>query len=391
MTDQTLPRLTNAQIVALTEWRHELHRHPELSGHEGQTAARVVDRLQDTHPDQIVTGLGGDGVAATYDSGQPGPHILLRCELDALPIAELGDIPHRSTIPGVAHLCGHDGHMAMLMGMAQMLGHTRPARGKVTLLFQPAEEDGAGAARVVADPRFADLRPTHAFAIHNMPGFPLGHVTLGEGPVMCGSRGMRITLTGHTAHASEPEKGKSPGPALAALIPALTALSHGRPETDDDFRLVTVCHARLGEPAFGVAPGESELFVTLRSLRDADMAQLVETAEALVQDAAARDGLAVQIAYDDVFLTTENTATATRIARAALDRIGVPHDDAGLPLRPSEDFGRFGGDCELAMLFLGAGLHGPALHNPDYDFPDDLIPLGARIFAAITDQVLRDG
>ncbi|MCO0637445.1 amidohydrolase [Lutimaribacter sp. EGI FJ00014] len=386
-----MPQLTNAQIVTLTDWRRSLHRHPELSGHETQTAARVLKMLQPSAPDRVLTGLGGDGLAATYDSGQPGPHILLRCELDALPIQEIGDVPHRSTMPGVAHLCGHDGHMAMLMGVAHLLGRQRPKRGVVTLLFQPAEEDGAGAARVLADPRFADIRPSHAFAIHNLPGLPLGHVMLGSGPVMCGSRGMRVRLSGRTAHASEPEKGTSPMSALARLMPALAGLSHGKPDMDDDFRLATICHARLGEPAFGVAPGEAELFVTLRSLRNDQMERLVHAAETMVQQAARQDGLHANIDYHDVFLTTENTPGATNIARAALDRLAIAHDEAGLPLRPSEDFGRFGGNCELAMLFLGAGRDMPALHNPDYDFPDDLIPIGVRIFAAILDEVNKAG
>ncbi|SDO29683.1 amidohydrolase [Lutimaribacter pacificus] len=390
MTRTDAPGLSNSDIVALTEWRRMLHRHPELSGHEAETAARVVGMLQDTRPDGIVTGLGGHGVAATFDSGTPGPHVMLRCELDALPIEELGDVPHKSTVPGVAHLCGHDGHMTLLAGMARLLGRQRPARGMVTLMFQPAEEDGAGAARVVADPRFAGLKPTHAFAIHNMPGFPLGHVTLGDGPVMCASRGMRVVLTGRTAHASEPEKGTSPMQALAALMPGLAALGQGRPETDPDFALATICHARLGDPAFGVAPGLADLFVTLRSLRDDRMQRLIADAEAMVQAAARENGLAATITYEDVFVTTENTAGAVKLARAALDRIGISHDDTGLPLRASEDFGRFGGDCELAMLFLGSGTDHPAVHNPDFDFPDDLIPIGTRIFAAIVDEVIRD-
>ena len=391
MTQTSQTGLSNSDIVALTEWRRMLHRHPELSGQEAGTAARVVEMLGATRPDRIVTGLGGDGVAATYDSGKPGPHVMLRCELDALPIEEISDAAHRSTVSGVAHLCGHDGHMALLAGMARLLGRQRPSRGAVTLMFQPAEEDGAGAARVVADPRFAEMRPTHAFAIHNMPGFPLGHVTLGEGPVMCASRGMRVVLTGRTSHASEPEKGVSPMQALALLMPRLAALSHGRPETDPDFTLATICHARLGEPAFGVAPGEAELFVTLRSLRDDRMARLVADAEEMVREVADRNGLSVAIDYNDVFVTTENTAKAAEIARKALDRIGISHDASGLPFRPSEDFGRFGGECELAMLFLGSGVDHPALHNPDFDFPDDLIPIGTRIFAAIVDQVMREG
>lgn len=387
-TRSPLPRLSNSDLVELTAWRHLLHRHPEVSGEEAETAARVTAVLRQTGPDRLVTGLGGHGVAAVYGGGAPGPRVLLRCELDALPIEERSEASHRSTIAGKGHLCGHDGHMAMIAAMARLLGRTRPARGSVILMFQPAEEDGSGAARVTADPAFADLRPDFAFAIHNMPGMPLGHIALAEGPSACASRGMRVRLTGKTAHASQPETGVSPMPAMATLMPALTALGQGSPLTDPDFALATVTHARIGEPAFGIAPGEADLFVTLRSLTDTRMARLVATAERLVRTAAQDGGLEVHITYEDVFVTTTSDAKAVALAGRALDRLGVPHGRGPLPMRPSEDFGRFGDGAELAFLLLGAGERHPALHNPDYDFPDALIPAGAAIYSAILDEIL---
>ncbi|WP_010141574.1 M20/M25/M40 family metallo-hydrolase, partial [Oceanicola sp. S124] len=150
--------LSSQDLEELTLWRQDLHRHPELSGQEAGTAETVRAMLQDTAPDRIVTGLGGDGVAAVYEGRGAGPSVLFRCELDALPITEENpDLPHRSLVPGVAHLCGHDGHMAILAATARWLGRNRPVRGRLVLLFQPAEEDGAGAARVIGDPRFASL------------------------------------------------------------------------------------------------------------------------------------------------------------------------------------------------------------------------------------------
>ncbi|SEO78606.1 amidohydrolase [Salinihabitans flavidus] len=381
------PRLSNADIVDLTSWRHELHRHPELSGEEHVTAERVQEMLRPTYPDRIVTGLGGHGVAAVYDSGVPGPRVLLRAELDALPIEETGTPPYLSLVPGKAHLCGHDGHMATLAGVARLLGRKRPERGSVVLMFQPAEEDGSGAARVVADPRFGELKPDYAFALHNAPGLPLGHVAIAEGAACCASRGMRVVLSGRTAHASQPETGLSPMRALGRLMPELTGLSHGAPGTDPDFTLATVCHARLGEPAFGVAPGRAELFVTLRTLTDARMSDLVDRAEAAVQRAAASDGLTVEIGYHDVFATTANDAKAVRIVTDALDELDLGHDAGLLPLRASEDFGRFGDGPHLAIFLLGAGEGRPALHNPDYDFPDELIEVGSRIFMAVLERV----
>ena len=386
MTDS--PRLSNADIAELTDWRRVLHRHPELSGQEVETAARVTAMLQATDPDRIATGLGGTGVAALYQGAEPGPRVLLRCELDALPIVETSGVAHASTVPGKGHLCGHDGHMTLIAAMARLLGRSRPPRGSVVLMFQPAEEDGAGAARVLADPGFDPFKPDYAFAIHNMPGMALGRVAVKPGPAACASRGMRIGLEGRTAHASQPERGVSPMPAVATLLPGLTALGPGGDGTGEDFALATVTHARMGEPAFGIAPGEAEIFVTLRALTDARMDQLVTEAEALVRDTAAAHGLSARIGYEDVFLTTANDPEAAAIASAALDRIGVPHGPDPLPMRASEDFGRFGAEAKLAFLLLGSGEDHPALHNPDFDFPDDLIPVGAAIFSAIVEDIL---
>lgn len=380
--------LTNSDIVELCAWRQELHANPELSGEEQATARRVVDFLAPTAPDHILTGLGGHGVAAIYQGAEAGPTVLLRCELDALPIEELSGHSYASTVPGKAHLCGHDGHMAILAGVGRALCRQRPARGRVVLLFQPAEETGAGAAAVIADPRFCEIAPDYAFSLHNMPGLPIGQVSLAEGPVNCASRGMKTILTGKTAHASEPERGTSPMAALARLMPALTALGSGGDETDGDFALVTVTHARLGEPAFGIAPGAAELRATLRTLTDSLMADLVARAEALVAAEAERAGLALDLSYEEVFRACENDPEAAAILRRALDAEGIIHGTQGLPMRASEDFGRFGDHARAAMLFLGAGVDQPGLHNPDYDFPDALIPIGGRIFLRAVHHLL---
>lgn len=381
-------QLTNLDITQTVALRHDLHRHPEVSGEERETARRVVAFLSESaRPDRIMEGLGGHGVAAVFEGGQPGPTILFRSELDALPIEELSGVPHASTIPGTSHMCGHDGHSAMLAAVARVLARTRPARGRVVLMFQPAEETGAGAAGVIADERFASIAPDYAFSVHNLPGAPLGHVRLKEGVVNCASRGMRITLTGKTAHSSMPETGVSPMPALARLMPALAALGQGS-FADDEFGMVSVTHASMGAAVFGITPGHAELRVTLRTRRDDRMAALVAAAEALVAKEAQSAGLRHAVDYHEVFVASVNEAEATAILRAALDAEGVAHDERDLPMRASEDFGLFGHGAKSAMFFLGAGERHPALHNPDYDFPDDLIPIGARIFLRVAHDLL---
>jgi amidohydrolase len=371
--------LTNRDLVELTAWRRKLHRHPEISNEEEATAREVVTFLADTGPDKVLAGLGGYGVAAVYDSGEAGPTVLFRSELDALPIHELSGVPHASLVPGKSHMCGHDGHTAILAALGRQLGRKRPAKGRVVLMFQPAEETGNGAAGVVADPRFGEIAPDFAFSLHNLPGVPFGEVRLKTGVVNCASRGMRIVLEGKTAHSSMPETGVSPMLAVSQLMPALAGLGRGT-FADDDFGMVTVTHVAMGEAVFGIAPGRAEVWATLRTRRDERMADFCASAEALVARVAVEHSLSPQYDYHEIFVASVNAADAVEHLRRALDEEGFVHGEEGLPMRASEDFGIFGHSAASAMLFLGAGERHPALHNPDYDFPDDLIPIGSKIF-----------
>ncbi len=371
--------LTNQDIVDLIAFRRELHRFPEISNEEEGTAKRVTDFLGETGPNMVLTGLGGHGVAMVYDGAEPGPTVLFRSELDALPIEELSDIPHRSSVPGKSHMCGHDGHTTILAALARQFGRRPPMRGRVVLMFQPAEETGDGAAGVVADPRYEQIRPDYAFSLHNLPGTPLGHVRLKPGVVNCASRGMRIVLDGKTAHSSMPETGNSPMLAVSRLMPALAKLGGGSFQ-DDDFAMVTVTHASMGEPVFGVAPGQATILATLRTRLDERMADLCASAETLVREAAEKDGLRHTIDYHEIFVASLNAPEAVEHLRTALEAEGISHDEKELPMRASEDFGLFGHTSKSAMFFLGAGVDSPSLHNPDYDFPDHLIAVGSRIF-----------
>jgi amidohydrolase len=379
--------LTNRDMVDLAAWRRHLHQYPELSGEESATAAEVAGFLADSAPDAVISGLGGHGVALVYDSHVPGPTVLFRSELDALPIEEKTGAPHASLVVGKAHMCGHDGHTTILAAVGRVLGRQRPARGRVVLLFQPAEETGMGARAVVADPQFAAIRPDFAFSLHNLPGVPLGEVLLRAGVVNCASRGLRISLEGKTAHASMPETGISPLVALSRLLPALGGLGSGSFE-DDDFAMVTITHATLGEAAFGIAPGDGEVWATLRTRADDRMAALCSAAEALVGEVAASERLSCRFDYHEVFAASINEPAAVAHLRKALDAEGIRHREEGLPMRASEDFGVFGADAKSAMFFLGAGTDHPALHNPDYDFPDSLIPIGAGVFLRVARNIL---
>lgn len=363
------------RVVAL---RHALHRYPERSGAEAATAARIVRFFEPLNPDKTVRGLGGHGVAFVFAGAAPGPTVLLRCELDALPIEEGIDLPYRSEVAGTSHKCGHDGHMAILAAVGEHLAGHRPARGRAVLLFQPAEENGAGAAAVLADARFAPLMPDVAFALHNVPGYPLGEVLVRAGTAACASRGMAVTLYGLAAHAAHPEAGRNPA---AALCRIMAALGHV-PSPAGEHAFATIVGARLGgEEAYGISPGEALLGATLRSETNETMQAIVAYAEAAVRREAERAGLRFDIDYREVFSATVNAGSAVEVVQRAA--AGRPVRLLERPFRWSEDFGGFTAAAEGAFFGLGAGPDTPALHHPAYDFPDALLPIGATVMGRI--------
>lgn len=370
----------------LTQLRRHLHQHPDRSGQEARTAQCIQHFVQCYCPDQILTDVGGHGIAVLYQGAAPGPTVMIRADLDALPIAEISAVAHRSHTAQTAHLCGHDGHMVMVAGLAAALQAQPLPRGRVVLLFQPAEETGAGAAAVIASPEFAQIQPDYVFALHNLPGYPLGQVVLRSREFAAASQGVIIQLQGHPSHAAHPEAGLSPAIAMAHLITELTQLPTTAPGRD--FRLVTVIHARLGEVAFGTSPGEATVMATLRSYRDDDMTDLTTAVETLAHTTAAAAGLTVEIRYTEVFPATVNDPTATERVKQAAIACGCDWHEPETPFRWSEDFGYFTQRSCGAMFGLGSGRSQPQLHQAQYDFPDALIPYGLKLFWQLITDIL---
>ncbi|MBL4645779.1 MAG: amidohydrolase [Rhizobiales bacterium] len=380
--------LSNLDLVELTGFRRALHQLPELSGEEDNTAKMVRSFLAPLSPDEIITDIGGHGLAVIFNGKTSGPTLLLRCELDGLPITEISELDYTSTNTGKGHLCGHDGHMAIICAVARMLARKRPESGRVVLLFQPAEEIGAGARAIVNDAKFAAIQPDYAFALHNLPGLPLGHVEIRPGPIGCASKGLIVTLRGKTSHAAAPEDGISPRKAMSAIMDVFQGQSEGDLSDEENYALITIVHAKLGEPAFGVSPGEAEIWATLRSVSDERMAKLVATCEAQAMQLAQAHQLEISFEYDDEFVASVNDLDATKLVEAALDLENIPHTLQETPKAFSEDFGLFSHHSKAAMFLLGSGKNYPQLHNPDYDFPDELIAIGSRAFDRLVRTML---
>lgn len=382
-----LSPIDDKEIAVLRDWRHKLHQFPEVSGEEVETAREVVSFLSDTQPDQVITELGGHGVALVYEGEQSGPAVLLRCELDALQIQEISDLPYKSRNDGKAHMCGHDGHMTMMAAVARQLHRKRPLHGRAILLFQPAEETAHGAEAVIADPKFASIKPDYAFAIHNMPGLPLGHIAVAPGQITCASMGLCIKLTGKVSHASVPEAGISPAMAVSRLIAALQRLQAGE-TVEPGFRRLTVTGVEMGKRVFGITPGNAEIRITLRTPEsDAIMGLLEETLD-MARKIAAEERLTLDYSTHNFFRACVNDNDAAAIFDNAVDRMALSRVTDYLPIRGAEDFGLFGSCSKSALLFIGSGMDHPMVHNPDYDFPDVLIPHGAGIFLGVLDQLL---
>jgi amidohydrolase len=373
-----------AELVAL---RHELHARAEPSGGEIETSCVLQGYLDNHRPDRLLTEIGGAGLAAVFEGKDPGPTVTFRAELDAVPVEEDTVAEHRSSRPGESHACGHDGHMAIVAGLAARFGRRPPRSGRVVLLFQPSEETGAGAAAVLDDERFESIAPDWIFALHNLPGENFGEVQIKSGPFAFGSVGLILRLVGTTSHAAYPEQGKNPAPAVAELIQTINELSDSE-GSGDGIAMLTVIHARLGKAAFGTTPGEAEVMTTLRSNREEILDVLRDVVVRSAQRIAGAHDLECEHFWTDRFPVTTNHREAVAMVEAVAEAQGIGVRRMVEAYRWSEDFGWFTKRFKGALFGLGAGRDMAALHSPGYDFPDDLIPIGIHLYEGLVEKLL---
>jgi len=361
--------------------RQKIHQNPELSGQEQQTREILRKFLGSMNVDEVLE-LGVTGIAFIYHGASEGKCIVFRAELDALPIQEVSELDYKSGNKGVSHACGHDGHMAILAGLAGKIVKNPPKSGRVILLFQPAEETGQGAREIMENPRFRELNPDYVFALHNIPGIPLHEVIIREGPFAAASSGMVITLMGKSSHAGEPEQGINPDRAISKIIKAVHALNEKK-STFSDVAFATVIHLILGEIAFGTSPGYGEVRLTLRAYENRDLELLSSMLESLVSAIAAEEQLEHTISYAEEFPATVNYPDCVAMVDEAARGAGFPVRTRKEPFRWSEDFGYYTMEYPGGFFGLGSGPDHPALHHPDYNFPDELIATGIDLFYQI--------
>lgn len=370
----------------LIRLRHKLHQHPEVSGNEKETAKCILSFLSKYPPQEIISNLGGQGIVAIYKGKEAGKSILFRCELDALPIQEINSFDYKSINKGVSHKCGHDGHMTILCGLAKTLYEKPLEKGTILLLFQPAEEDGNGAKNVIIDPKFATIKPDFVFALHNLPGYKKHQVVVKENTFTCAVNSIIIELQGKTSHAGEPENGINPALAIAEIISAFNSKIN-TDLTSDAYCLVTPIHINMGEKAYGVSAGYGEIHFTIRSNNNDQMKIIEKEFAEYVLQITSKFKLDTKISWTQSFHANENNTEAINYVRKASSQLNLNILEKELPFTFGEDFGIFTQHFKGAMFGIGSGENTPSLHNPDYDFPDELIPTGTQLFHQIIKEV----
>lgn len=375
----------NQEIIKL---RHELHKFPEVSNKEYKTSERIVNFIKKFNPDEIIK-LGKTGLVFSFNGKEAGKTIMFRSELDALPIKEKSEIEYKSVNEHVAHSCGHDGHMAILSGLAKKISENRPSKGKILLLFQPAEEVEQGALDVVKNQKFQNIKPDYIFALHNIPEYEKNQIIIKKGSFASASKGMTIKLTGKTSHAAEPQNGINPADAIAQIIEKLNKLRDNK-ILFKDFILLTIINIQLGEISFGTSPGYAEIRVTLRSFENEDMKLLTNKCEEIVKSISKNEKLSCDISYCEEFPATINEDKCVEIVEKSALNLNLDIKHIEKPFKWSEDFGYFSEKYNTCFFGLGSGKKQAPLHNPDFNFPDDIIDTGINIFYSIYKTILNN-
>lgn len=364
-----------------TQFRHELHRFPEVSGQEVETQKRIKVFVSQFNPVSIRE-VGGTGLLLQYGQDSTGPITLIRADIDALPIQEVNPFAHKSQNKGVSHKCGHDGHATILARLASLLAENPVSIGRVYLLFQPAEETGKGAEAVLNDPAFTHIRPDRVFALHNLPGYQEGTIVCKPGSFTSSVLSMIVSFTGKVSHSAEPEKGLNPAYVMADFMLQTKQIQNPEPQSEA-FALITPIYTTMGEKSYGISAGYGEVHLTLRTRNANRMETLTTQLLDLLSTLSVGSGIDVETTYTEAFFANENDLQAFSQIKESARKLGYPFIEKQEPFKWGEDFGLFTQQYPGAMFGIGNGDDSPALHNDDYDFNDSLIEPAAHLFLAL--------
>ena len=376
----------------MTAWRRDIHAHPELGFEEERTAALVAQRL-DSFGIRVHRGLAKTGIVGVLEGRPGGRAIALRADMDALPILEAGDAAHRSTNDGTMHACGHDGHTTMLLGAAQYLAETRNFAGTVYFVFQPAEEGLGGGEAMVNEGLFEQFPAEAIYGMHNWPGLPPGEIAVRTGPMMAACDEFTITVEGTGAHGAMPHLGIDPIVAAAQIVTGLQSIV-GRNVDPLEAGVVSVTMIHGGD-AFNVIPQAVELAGTVRTFKPEVRETIASGIERIADRTAAALGARARVNVEARFPATVNTADETDRAEAAAQAVvGARHVHRDVPpCMGSEDFAYMLQARPGSYVWIGNG-RGPGgcfLHNPGYDFNDEILPVGASYWATLVERELGEG
>jgi amidohydrolase len=373
----------------LTEWRRDFHAHPELAFEEERTAALVAERLQ-SFGVEVETGIAKTGVVGKLKAGTGNRAIALRADMDALPMQESNDFAHASSVPGKMHGCGHDGHTTMLLGAAKYLAETKDFDGTVYFIFQPAEE-GAGGAEVMVREGLFDRFPVEAvYGMHNWPGMPVGRVGASAGPMMAAFDTFDLYIRGKGGHGAMPHQAVDSVLVACELVGALQSIA-SRNTDPVDALVVTVTQIHGGD-AYNVIPGEVYLAGTVRSFREEVRDSVAPAMKRIADGICAAYGATAELRYDKLYPATVNSVEETEQAVAAAAAVvgADAIDRSPVPSMGAEDFAYMLCERPGSYIWVGNGdvEGGCMLHNPGYDFNDEIIPIGVSYWAELVELAL---
>ncbi|WP_121667670.1 amidohydrolase [Mesonia aquimarina] len=369
------------------EIRHYLHRYPELSGEEKNTSSYLLNHLKKIESCTVHQGFSEHSLLAEINCKKPGKTVLFRAELDALPIKEENDFSYTSTKKNVSHKCGHDGHMTMLLFLAKRLEKEPISCGKILLLFQSSEETGEGADRILASKKLADFSIDYVLSLHNVPGYKKNTIVTKPGSFTPSVESVDIQLLGKTSHAGMPEKGINPALAVSEIIQYLNELDC-KNTTDRNYFLATPIQLKMGKPAYGTSAGEAKISYTFRTWNHDDFMTKKTLLIDKINTIAKNHQLPIQWNWKEAFQANLNSGEAFNMIKEVAQENKLDFIETKMPFSWGEDFGSFTQQYNGAMFGLGAGKDCPELHNPDYDFPDEIAETGVNMFYSLAKKVL---